>query len=111
MRERELEKGKKKKQEEEERREAGGGRQGDRGEDTEGKGRKGSEVRETPEFIRVDSQPNPAGVSRSRGEPEPGGDRAVSPVLVAVTWSCVVSPADLSPALLVVGGSDPGHSV
>jgi len=53
MREREGEKGKKKKQEEEESRETGGGRQGDRGEDTEGKGRKASAVRERPEFIRV----------------------------------------------------------
>lgn len=111
MREREGEKGKKKKQEEEESRETGraAGRQrgGHRGEREEGE----CSEREARVHQSLDSQPNPTGVSRSRGEPEPGGDRAVSPVLVAVTWSCVVSPPDPSLALLVVGGSDPGHSV
>lgn len=111
MREREGEKGKKK-QQEEERREARRRQQGDRGEDTQGKGRKGSEVRERPEFIRVWTRsPTPrvcpeAGESRSQA-----GDRAVSPVLVAVTWNCVVSPPDPSRALLLVGGCDPGYSV
>ena len=99
MREREGEKGNKK-QQEEERREARRRRQGDRGEDTQRKGRKGSEVRARPEFIRVWTRsPTPlvcpeAGEGRSQA-----ADRAVSPVLVAVTWSCVVSPPDPSLAL------------